>query len=453
MSNEDQIKAGYESENEGDWKTVPIIGNFKRNRKVIQVEKRAAVKRLENCKIVNTEYTSKLLDAELVQEMNATSVKVIVKDEKELDLKFDREQMSIQCHPNHPGEVEFTLVIDVVKRERHIFPYVFTVNPDPKTLWKNIPTDQKIIFYKDDACSIEIDAFENKKIIGASVRGRSHANDGRPRDDHFEFKYLNEFQCAIMVVADGAGSAKYSRKGSKIVSEFIVEKFEKTITSEYKSEMDKKIEMFKLGDSKYEKDILAEMWKLLVYPAWEAKDEIRKFINESDENYVMRDFATTLITTIVFHNEQYGFFIANFWVGDGGMGIICHAKNEVIVLGKADSGPFGGQTRFLTEDSVEVWPRRDDQSLDHVKLLEDRVKFVVVNEFDAIVLMTDGVTDPIFETDVNLNDYKIWEKMLTELESSVVNKEERSDRCDALLKWLEFWKQGNHDDRTLIILK
>src|SRR5690606_14699190 len=66
--------------------------------------------------------------------------------------------------------------------------------------------------------------FLDKKIVIASKRGRSHAHEGTFRDDDFCTKSLpNDW--AIVAVADGAGSAKYARQGSKIATHFIAERF------------------------------------------------------------------------------------------------------------------------------------------------------------------------------------------------------------------------------------
>ncbi len=53
-------------------------------------------------------------------------------------------------------------------------------------------------------------------MVAASQRGRSHAIEGKPRDDDFALYFDEESEWYVMIVADGAGSAKYSRKGSQI---------------------------------------------------------------------------------------------------------------------------------------------------------------------------------------------------------------------------------------------
>ena len=78
-----------------------------------------------------------------------------------------------------------------------------------------------------------------------------------------------------------------------------------------------------------------------------------------------------------------------------------------------------------------------------------RLRFTVTDDFTGLVLMTDGVTDPKFETDNNLASLQKWDELWMELEPMLGNKDTVSDE---LLKWLEFWSPGNHDDRTIALL-
>ena len=58
-------------------------------------------------------------------------------------------------------------------------------NPNPRDLWKNIPTDENIPYYKKDSDKeyIKVEAGEDKEpkkdIVAASQRGRSHAQEGK----------------------------------------------------------------------------------------------------------------------------------------------------------------------------------------------------------------------------------------------------------------------------------
>ena len=74
--------------------------------------------------------------------------------------------------------------------------------------------------------------------------------------------------------------------------------------------------------------------------------------------------------------------------------------------------------------------------------------------------MTDGVSDPMFETDRNLNDYAKWEEFYARLRGGFPDdgiegvdlSDDNEAAKDQLLRWLDFWSPGNHDDRTIAIL-
>lgn len=104
----------------------------------------------------------------------------------------------------------------------------FVINQDPRKLWRDIPVDWENMTepkYKKDDIQIDYvkvealsDGTPQKDIVAASKRGRSHAQEGKPRDDHFKMSHMDN-GWYIMAVADGAGSAKYSREGSRIACE------------------------------------------------------------------------------------------------------------------------------------------------------------------------------------------------------------------------------------------
>ena len=78
----------------------------------------------------------------------------------------------------------------------------FYINADPRSLWKNIPSDTQQLYAKPDSDSQTIEA-STLKMLAASQRGRSHAHKGQARDDDFFIGQGENWQVAI--VADGAG--------------------------------------------------------------------------------------------------------------------------------------------------------------------------------------------------------------------------------------------------------
>ena len=100
----------------------------------------------------------------------------------------------------------------------------------------------------------------------------------------------------------------------------------------------------------------------------------------------------------------------------------------------ADGGEYAGQTQFL------------DRSI--ASDFGTRIKIGHFNDIDAVLIMTDGIPDPIFETEVGLGQHPLWTKMYQEIEPLF----HQPDADVALLEWMHFFKPGHHDDRTMAVL-
>jgi len=61
------------------------------------------------------------------------------------------------------------------------------------------------------------------------------------------------------------------------------------------------------------------------------------------KNTPIKDYATTLILSLC-KKFDYGWFVAAWWVGDGGIGIYNKEASLIKVLGTPDGGEFAGQT-------------------------------------------------------------------------------------------------------------
>ncbi|MNT76273.1 hypothetical protein D3C72_2152610 [compost metagenome] len=72
--------------------------------------------------------------------------------------------------------------------------------------------------------------------------------------------------------------------------------------------------------------------------------------------------------------------------------------------------------------------------------------------------MTDGIYDPKFVVEANLEKIEKWNEFLSDLKgnnedrSKVDFEYENADIATQLSTWMDFWSPGNHDDRTLAII-
>lgn len=330
----------------------------------------------------------------------------------------------------------------------------FAVNPDPRTLWKNIPTSTDVPFYKPDAdCEyVKVKSSENnnsrKDIVAASNRGRSHAQEGKARDDHYQLCYDKNSDWYIIAVADGAGSAKYSRKGSEVACRTVIEFCREKLLNcgEFESQIKAYVDAEDEGGAR--KCLGNEIYSIIGNAAFKASKAISEVASRT-EDAKAKDFATTLLFTIC-KKFDFGWFLASFWVGDGAMCIYNKEKQLIKVLGTPDEGEFSGQTRFLTMPEIFA---------DYTALYK-RLRFSIEEDFTALLLMTDGVSDPMFGTDANLNDIDKWNELWNRLHEGfpedgiegVDLSDDNENAKNQLLNWLNFWKAGEHDDRTIAIL-
>jgi serine/threonine protein phosphatase PrpC len=371
--------------------------------------------------------------------------------------KPENTTLVISGNPTNPGDFTINLCYKhkgwIENEPTSEFKIPIAFNPDPRSLWKNIPTPETYIYYKPDyVCEyLKVEEKENsgsrKDVVAASQRGRSHANEGKPRDDHFKLHHCDDTDWYIIAVADGAGSAKYSRKGSEIACETVVEYCKEQLQN--CTEFEDKIRGYYNAENK--DDARKQMANLIYSIIGNAAFKAQKNIKEAAETNgaVAKDMATTLMFAIC-KKFDFGWFIASYWVGDGAMCLFNQEKQTFKLLGKPDEGEFSGQTRFLTMPEI----------FKDAKSVMDRLRFSIEEDFTALMLMTDGISDPMFETENNLNSYNKWDEFWTKLktgfsEDDIPGVELVDDNEEAkyqLLRWMDFWSPGNHDDRTIAIL-
>lgn len=370
-----------------------------------------------------------------------------------IGLIFNSDTNEIKGIPNTAGDHKIKLKI---KRNdwsdgKPVFERQITliINPDPKSLWKNIPTPNDIEYYKPDSdkCFVKVTSSTNifglgkthkKDIVAASQRGRSHAQEGKPRDDDFNIRYISEVDWYILSVADGAGSAKSSRKGSEIACRTVVEVCEHLIKEKTK-EFENLIKDFSTEKSDEKRKKMGDsLYGILGNSVFKAVKNIEEEAKKT--NKPLKDYSTTLIVSIC-KKFKFGWFVGAFWVGDGGVGIYNKDTNFLKILGESDGGEYAGQTRFLTMPEI-TQPTE----------LYRRLRFDIVDDFTALILMTDGITDPKFETDTNLLKVEKWNELWQDLSKEVDFSDCNEATADQLLNWLDFWSPGNHDDRTIAIL-
>lgn len=330
----------------------------------------------------------------------------------------------------YEGEKEFKLVI---------VPSIDTLWRDEPVNWDQMPEPR----YRNENLAADSAALdgEEKHIVAASLRGRSHAQDGKPRDDAFQFATTHGWQ--VLAASDGAGSACYSREGARLACEKAVAVCREFLDDEqYRNPFEANIKNLSVTPDETEKrkPVGDSLYTLLCHAANQARQAIAQEAGQQGKE--TRTYAATLLLCIAKHFE-FGWFVGSFWVGDGAIALYRRdtTPHTVYLMGEPDEGEYGGQTRFLTMPEV----------FSDASALYCRLRFQLVDDFSALFLMTDGVSDPKFETTNNLKNAEKWDALWDELTAAnaLTNT---PDSKQALLEWLGFHSAGNHDDRTLLVL-
>ena len=313
-----------------------------------------------------------------------------------------------------------------------------TVTPDPRSLWQNLPSDKGVPFWKPDQ---DAKLMADEKIVAASQRGRSHAHKGTCRDDDFFIDTCNGWQIAI--VADGAGSARYSREGARRAAQaagnFIINALandsalllaaDDVIAAPSAEERSRKQDALKSG-----------FYSVVGHAAHDALKTLSVLASEGGPDGLsvgLPDLNTTLLIAV--RKQHAGkHIIGSYTIGDGAIGIL--AGSDVHLGGKPDGGEFSGGTRFLAAAYVQ-----QDQ-------LWERTRAFVLDEAQSIVLLTDGVSDPKFKSDNALEERSAWDALMEEVIGHTGFPAVEENLAEKLVDWLNFWVPGEHDDRTIAII-
>lgn len=307
-----------------------------------------------------------------------------------------------------------------------------TINPNPRSLWKNIPSDPNAEFWKQDY-AIDFLTDAPITVLGASSRGRSHAHVGSFRDDDMALAWLPGSSWISLTVADGAGSAKYSREGSKIACETMKAWFTAYFASENNA-----LTQLVAGQTAHAA-LMAELYALFGNAALEARKAIDS--QAAAKLATPRDFHTTLITALLHPLAGGSWFVASFSIGDGAAAVISVPGENPCLLTRPDSGEYAGQTIFLTMN----------EAFSNPEATMGRIQTAVLPAFEALILVTDGITDPRFESESALADPSAWALLWNELQQAAKPAASTQDAAIAILEWMEFHSPGHHDDRTLLL--
>lgn len=239
-------------------------------------------------------------------------------------------------------------------------------------------------------------------LVGASRRGRLHEHEATFRED--------EFSCGtaagwfLIAVADGAGSHRLSRVGSKLAANAAIDKMRLTLNNEAPGQSVARVALQDGIGAAYD-GLLAEVTR---------RPGVR-----------FSDLSTTLLL-LAYHPKKNLLCIAQ--IGDGLIAALLE-DGRAVALANPESGGYSGETYFLTSYKRE-------ESILKGMFVEPKTPIRM------LCVMTDGVSDDLYPPIERVAG-------LAEPIRRIVTD---SRPADALLDLINYDRPGSFDDRTLVVL-
>jgi len=311
----------------------------------------------------------------------------------------------------------------------------WTVVADPRSMWTSMPSDTSAPYHKPDSQAFTLSAPE-ALVIGASQRGRSHAKEGLHRDDDFAFTRTTD-GWLVCAAADGAGSHPFSREGARRSVEYVNTELPALLAAAFANGGADALAAYL--DSGSDVALRERLHESLVAVCHGAADNLAAFAQAEGRD--VRDFSTTLVV-VVSRKIGQTWFAAGFAIGDGGAAVYSDLGVSVHLLSHPEGGDYAGQTRFLGVDEFM-----------NDAVVAQRLILWKGPTPTAILLMTDGVSDPFFESDDDWGQSQrwgdLWRNQILPACNVVRDAEETAGE---LLSWLNFYVPGHHDDRTIVLV-
>lgn len=358
---------------------------------------------------------------------------------QDIGISYNAAQNCFEGTPSRAGEFEFRFQYQLAQhKDLQKDPQwqdaacAFIVTADPRSLWQVKEPSPDEPYQKPHQQQQRIEG-AHFKVAAASRRGRSHEHAGSFRDDEVLVQQIGNTDWSILLVADGAGSAPFSREGSRLAVQEAATLMAQYIEQQH-THLDAQLAGWQVGSQDQATAAIANgLYKEfhdLFYKV--MQQAIARIDQEAAHRAVAsKAFATTLLAAVVRQTDSTT-FVSSFWVGDGAIAV--YSPQKMRLMGTPDAGEFAGQTRFLDKSIAQQFSQR--------------VNIGYYDNIHAVILLTDGISDPRFETDAGLASQQKWDALWQEWQASLSQPEADS----ALLAWMHFFQPGHHDDRSLAVL-
>lgn len=252
------------------------------------------------------------------------------------------------------------------------------------------------------------------QVLGASVRGRSHAHRGEYRDDALACHATSEL--LLLAVADGAGSSVLSRVGAAVTAQRVVER-----TAE------------RFATSNAADATSARLGTAMAHAVHDAAMELHALA-------AMADVSPSALRTTVLLVAICGDLTLVAQVGDGAV-LVQRTDGTVVRVGAQRETAWAGEVTCFVPDACAMTQAA-------------ALRQVRTADVAMLVLMTDGIDDPFHPLE------QTGDALLAQWRSGTTTPIGTArqptmgpvtDGPDALLQWMTFEQRGEVDDRTLLL--
>ena len=254
-------------------------------------------------------------------------------------------------------------------------------------------------------------------LAGATRRGRAHAHQASFREDSFALHARDD--ASILVVADGAGSARWSRVGSEMAVRSVVESLSTAMRAR-------------------DHDMESAMPES-VHAACSLLEDTANAVGAHG-----RDFRTTLIIAVLARQDDAE-QLAVCQVGDGCVAV-ARTNGSVDLLIAGEHGGYSGEVSCFLPDPEAVQRARASVSIIDAK------------DVDVVLLCTDGIEDPFYP--IPRNGSLLVSQLVDGVQEPApyFTRQVRHgpalghpEMLTRLRSWLQFERRGENDDRTLAV--
>ena len=315
-------------------------------------------------------------------------------------------------------------VLTDVKQDYIISDDKFKNHMKQEDIDKELITDENLDFQNDNWC-----------IVGASVIGSGHQQNGLPCQDNNKIVSIDK-GWGIAMISDGAGSAKHSDLGSKIIVE--------CGCSYFKEIIDQKdyVNQGCLPTDDEWKEISFKVLKKI-------RDNIMALAKKKEMD--INSLAATCLAVIY---SPFGLLVTH--VGDGRMGYQ-NLEGDWLPMMKPHKGEEANQTVFLVSDFWSI----PNFSVSSISVPESRI---VREPVRAFVLMSDGcentawkcmAKDPESDKYFDRNEpfegfFKPVKETIEALYNDIVSYSEIKEKWERFLVSGTIGFKKEQDDKTMI---